>query len=43
VWLAAVSDPTDLSSSLGQIAIIAVLLAAIMTGVRALWHRRNRR
>jgi hypothetical protein len=43
VLLAAASDPTGLSSPVGQIAIIAVLVAALVTGVRALWQRRNRR
>lgn len=37
------ADPTGLSSPLGQIAIIAVLVAALVTGIRALWLRRRRR
>ncbi|HVV19689.1 MAG TPA: hypothetical protein VHF06_09655 [Pseudonocardiaceae bacterium] len=43
MWLAVADDPTGLSSWVGQLAIIAVLLAAIVTGVRALWQRRNRK
>lgn len=38
----AASDPTGLSSPLGRIAMIAVLLAAVLVGLRALWHQRNR-
>jgi hypothetical protein len=41
--LLAATDPTGLSSPIGQIAIIAVLVAALVTGVRALWQRRNRK
>jgi hypothetical protein len=41
--LLAAADPTGLSSPIGQIAIIAVLVVALVTGVRALWQRRNRR
>jgi hypothetical protein len=36
------ADPTGLSSPFGQIAVIAVLVAALVTGVRALWQRRRR-
>jgi hypothetical protein len=41
--LLAGADPTGLSSPIGQIAISAVLVAALVTGVRALWQRRNRK
>ena len=41
--LLAATDPTGLSSPVGQIAILAVLVAALVMGVRALWQRRNRR
>jgi hypothetical protein len=37
------ADPTGLSSPLGQIAILACLVAAIAVGVRAWWQQRNRR
>jgi hypothetical protein len=36
-------DPTGLSSPVGQLAIIAVLAAALVVGLRALWQRRNRK
>jgi hypothetical protein len=37
------ADPTGLSSLAGQLAIAAVLVSAIVVGVRALWNLRNRR
>jgi hypothetical protein len=39
--LLAAADPTGLASPLGRIAVIAVLVAAIVTGVRALWQRKR--
>ncbi|HEY3753372.1 MAG TPA: hypothetical protein VGL80_29635 [Pseudonocardiaceae bacterium] len=41
--LAATTDPTGLSSPLGTIAVIAVLIAAAVVGVRALWQGRRRK
>jgi hypothetical protein len=40
--LLAAADPTGLSAPLGQIAIIAVLVAALVTGLRALWLGRRK-
>lgn len=37
------TDSTGLSSLAGQLAVAAVLVAAIVVGVRALWNMRNRR
>jgi hypothetical protein len=37
------ADPTGLSSFTGQLAIAAVLVSAIVVGVRALWNMRHRR
>ncbi len=34
-------DPTGLSSPIGHIAVIAVLIAATVIGVRALWQGRG--
>jgi hypothetical protein len=42
VLLAAATDPTGLSSPVGQLAILAVLVAALVVGVRALWQRRRK-
>jgi hypothetical protein len=39
--LLADTDPTGFASPLGRLADIAVLVAAIITGVRALWQRRR--
>ncbi|MBM7810751.1 hypothetical protein JOE68_001616 [Saccharothrix algeriensis] len=36
-------DPTGLSSPLGQVVIIAGLVAALVVGVRAWWHHHRRR
>jgi hypothetical protein len=41
VFLAA-ADPTGLSSPLGQIAILAGLVAALLVALRAWWQRRGR-
>jgi hypothetical protein len=41
--LLAATDPTGLSSPVGRIAIVAVLVVALVTGIRALWQRRNRK
>ena len=35
-------DTTGLSSPIGTIAVVAALVAAIVVGVRALWHNRKR-
>ncbi|TQM80301.1 hypothetical protein FHX81_2629 [Saccharothrix saharensis] len=35
-------DPTGLSSPIATIAVIACLVAAIVTGLRALWYNRKR-
>jgi hypothetical protein len=35
-------DPTGMSSPIATIAVIAALVAAIVVGVRALWHNRKR-
>jgi hypothetical protein len=35
-------DPTGLSSTLGQLAIAAVLASALVVAIRAFWHNRNR-
>ncbi|WP_276313904.1 hypothetical protein [Solihabitans fulvus] len=35
-------DPTGLSSPIGQIAVAAGLLAAIVVGLRAWWFNRKR-
>jgi hypothetical protein len=43
VLIADAADPTGLSSTVGQLAIIAVLVAALITGVRALWQRRGKK
>lgn len=37
------ADPTGLSSTVGQLAIAAVLVAALVTGLLALWRQRRRR
>lgn len=37
------ADPTGLSSTVGQLAIAAVLVAALVTGLRALWLQRRRK
>jgi hypothetical protein len=41
--LAASAGPTGLSTTLGQIAIAAALVLAIVTGIRALWQWHKRR
>jgi hypothetical protein len=41
--LLANTDPTGFASPLGRLAVIALLVAAIVTGVRALWQRRRDR
>jgi hypothetical protein len=35
-------DPTGLSSTYGQLAIAAVLVAALVVALRAFWHNRKR-
>jgi hypothetical protein len=35
-------DPTGLSSPIGQIIILAGLIAALVVGLRAWWNNRNR-
>lgn len=35
-------DPTGLSSPIGQILVVASLVAALVVGLRAWWHNRNR-
>jgi hypothetical protein len=35
-------DPTGMSSPIATVAVIAGLVAAIVVGLRALWHNRRR-
>ncbi|MEV8440334.1 hypothetical protein AB0425_23390 [Actinosynnema sp. NPDC051121] len=35
-------DPTGMSSPIATVAVIGGLVAAIVVGVRALWHNRKR-
>jgi len=35
-------DPTGLSTPLGQVVVVAGLVAAIVVGLRAWWYHRNR-